>query len=182
MRVVSFTGLGKSFAAREEAKKLTGGYYRITESNMSSDRKTCWFNGYQGEQTLIIDDLNTGWVPYNVLLNWCEGYPQELQTKGGTAWAGWTTVFITSNVDPNDWYGVGSVLGFPDANRHALERRIAGGGVRGGYIHFDSNADIPNGPVYTPRRFTFSDIQSGRVSPPRDARGDDPSEPIEVHD
>jgi len=189
-------GVGKSYGARMQCQQRGGGYYRVSESNMSSDRKTVWMSGYNGQKSIIIDDLNTGWIPYNILLNLCEGYPMELQTKvkktstriraslrygcllmlllqGGSTWACWDTVYITSNINPADWYGVGSALGYPEENRRALERRIAGGGVRGGIVHWDTNPEVSDEVVYEPRSFRMSDIVSGRVSPPHDDRGGD---------
>lgn len=75
-----------------------------------------WFDGYDGEKVLLIDDFY-GWIKYGMLLNILDGYPLRLEIKGSFTWARWTKVYITSNVHPGDWYGS---RGFTDA----LKRRI----------------------------------------------------------
>ena len=65
-----------------------------------------WFDGYEGEDILLIDDFY-GWIKYGYLLNILDGYPIRCPLKGGHTWGNWTKVFITSNKDPEDWYGGG---------------------------------------------------------------------------
>lgn len=75
-----------------------------------------WFDGYDSEKTLLIDDFY-GWIKYGMLLNMLDVYPLRLEIKGSFTWAQWSKVFITSNVHPESWY---SVHGMSDA----LKRRI----------------------------------------------------------
>lgn len=160
-------GHGKSYAARELARSNGGSYYRITEGNMDSNRRTIWFGSYRGESTLIVDDLNTGWIPYNVLLGLMEGYPLEIQTKGGVAWACWTRVIVTSNIDPENWFGVGSPVGYPEENKAALLSRLAQNGARGGVIEFDEPAEVNRASTEF-RKYRISELRSRAVTPPRD--------------
>lgn len=74
-----------------------------------------WFDGYEGESTLLIDDFY-GWIPYSMLLNILDGYPLRLPIKGGSSWACWTKVYFTCNDPPATWYKVGMT--------GALARRI----------------------------------------------------------
>lgn len=65
--------------------------------------KNCWFDGYQGETTLLLDDFY-GWIAYGFLLNALDIYPFRVEVKGGHTWAQWTRVIITSNKPWNEWY------------------------------------------------------------------------------
>lgn len=70
---------------------------------LESDGTSLWWDGYAGEETILIDDFY-GWVKWHTLLRVLDGYEQRLPVKGGHTWARWTTVFITSNKHPKDWY------------------------------------------------------------------------------
>lgn len=74
-----------------------------------------WFDGYEGESVLLIDDFY-GWIKYGQLLNILDRYPLRLDVKGGHTWAQWTKVYITSNRHPESWYSQGMTP--------ALERRL----------------------------------------------------------
>lgn len=62
-----------------------------------------WWDGYDGESTLIIDDFY-GWVKHFDLLRILDGHQYRMQVKGGFTWAKWTKVVITSNKPPVEWY------------------------------------------------------------------------------
>lgn len=78
-----------------------------------------WFDGYEGQDVLIIDDFY-GWIKWTLLLRLLDGYQCRLPVKGGFTYANWTRIFITSNSHPADWYNY---------NEHmcwgALVRRVA---------------------------------------------------------
>lgn len=69
-----------------------------------SDR--LWFDGYDGQQTLILDDFYGG-IKYSKLLRILDGHSLQLPVKGGFIWALWTKVIITSNAQPETWYTKG---------------------------------------------------------------------------
>lgn len=80
--------------------------------------KTQWWDGYEGERTILIDEYDSQ-VPITELLNILDGYQLRLAIKGGFTYARWTKVIITSNIDPREWH--------PNAkepHREALMRRI----------------------------------------------------------
>ena len=79
----------------------------------SSDR--LWFDGYDGEKTLILDDFYGG-IKYSVLLRILDGHSYLAPVKGSHVWAQWTKVIITSNAEVPSWYKAGLTP--------ALERRI----------------------------------------------------------
>jgi len=62
-----------------------------------------WFDGYNRQPVLLIDDFN-GWINYKVLLNILDRYPFRCQIKGSIVFASWTTVYITSDREPDLWF------------------------------------------------------------------------------
>lgn len=83
---------------------------------LSYNEGKVWFDGYCGQSVLLIDDFY-GAIKYSYILNLLDIYPLRLEVKGGSTWANWTRVYITSNEHPTQWYK--NVL-----NRDALFRRI----------------------------------------------------------
>ena len=63
-----------------------------------------WFDGYNGEDILLIDEFTPEMVPYNYFLHLLEGYKLRLPVKSRFTYANWSTVYITSNWHPKDWY------------------------------------------------------------------------------
>lgn len=82
---------------------------------LTIDSHTIWFDGYNGEEALLIDDFY-GEIRYAHLLRILDRYPLKLQVKGSSLWANWTRVYLTSNISHELWYGVADVS--------ALIRRI----------------------------------------------------------
>lgn len=74
-----------------------------------------WWDGYEGETTLIINDFY-GNIKYHKLLDLLDGYQLRLPIKGGFTYANWNKVLITSNKPPDQWYNMGMT--------DALKRRI----------------------------------------------------------
>ena len=72
-----------------------------------------WWDGYEGEEILLIDDYKKGQIDRGQLLNLLDGYRLRLETKGSHTWALWKEVYITTNYDPEGWLDV------------ALKRRVA---------------------------------------------------------
>lgn len=104
------TGSGKSYWAyhhREDA-------YRLAPP--AHNGGPVWFDGYDGQRCLILDDFD-GWIAYRRLLTLLDPYPCSVGVKGGTAWARWTEVIITSILPVCAWY--------PERGSDELERRIS---------------------------------------------------------
>lgn len=104
-------GTGKTLHAYDKYPDL----YCLSGSGNSS----LWFDGYDGEDTLLIDDFY-GWIKWGQLLKLLDRYPLRLEVKGGHTWANWTRVLITSNKHYNDWYANAD----DRKDIRALERRI----------------------------------------------------------
>ena len=62
-----------------------------------------WFDGYEGEDILLIDDYKKDSIERGLFLNLLDGYRLRLETKGSHTWALWTKVYITSNYDMASW-------------------------------------------------------------------------------
>lgn len=66
-----------------------------------------WFDGYIGQKTILLDDFSDGWslhCPITHLLRLLDPYPLRVKVSGSFSIARWTTVVITSNQDPYQWY------------------------------------------------------------------------------
>lgn len=91
--LVGPTGTGKSYWAFTEQSEKKG--YVKQRSN--------WWDGYNGEADVILDDFY-GWLPFDELLRLGDENPLLIQTKGGQAQFLAKRVFITSNRSPDLWY------------------------------------------------------------------------------
>ena len=112
------SGTGKSYTAWKEFGESGGGNAHDTVYVKTPTTK--WWDGYQGETQVIIDEFR-GQVSIGLLLRWLDpaGYPLTLETKGGGCVAKFTDIILTSNIHPQEWY--------PDLDiptRQALLRRI----------------------------------------------------------
>jgi len=90
------TGTGKTHRASQES----GRPYWLPNPNGPN---ALYFDGYDGQDTIIIDDFY-GWIPFHTMLRLCDKYHCTLNTKGGTTSLKHKKVIITSNLPPRDWY------------------------------------------------------------------------------
>ena len=102
------TGLGKSRTAWEEAG--IDAYPKIPS--------TKFWDGYRGQSRVIIDEF-TGQISIEHLLRWLDRYPVIVEVKGSATVLLATHIWITSNIDPANWYP-----GAPESQRQALARRM----------------------------------------------------------
>lgn len=70
---------------------------------LQKDADTVWFDAYEGQKTLLLDDYY-GWIKWGFFLNLLDGHPCRLPRKGSHTWAEWTRVIITSNQPVEEWY------------------------------------------------------------------------------
>ena len=89
-------GTGKTAFAIHDSED---GYYKPDLS-----KKEIWFDGYQGERTLILDDFRGSSCKFEQLLKLLDGHQLTIPIKGGHTYAMWERVYITSNTLPEDWY------------------------------------------------------------------------------
>lgn len=83
-----------------------------------------WWNGYYGQKTVLLDDFY-GNMPWSHFLTLLDGYPMQVETKGGMEWCRFTKIYITSNVHPSKWYRMGRVSEDGDELVPELQRRIS---------------------------------------------------------
>ncbi len=130
-------GLEKLFARRTKAKASAFRHVHVSvyvgPTGTGKTKKACetpdhyklpcgdklWFDGYAGEDCLILDDFY-GNIKYGTLLQILDGYEMQVAVKGGFVWAQWTKVIITSNEPPDEWYS----SKFPLGASAPLMRRI----------------------------------------------------------
>jgi len=89
-------GTGKTAFAIADSQD---GYFKPDLS-----KKEIWFDGYQGERTLILDDFRGTSCKFEQLLKLLDGHQLSIPIKGGHTYALWTRVYITSNTTPEEWY------------------------------------------------------------------------------
>lgn len=99
VEVILLTGDAGTGKTAWATNKYAGDYYKPDLS-----KNTIWFDDYQGESVLILDDFRGSSIKFENLLNLLDGYKLMLPIKGGHTYALWTTVIITSNAIPSQWY------------------------------------------------------------------------------
>lgn len=103
-----YTGTGKSRRAWEEAGM----------DAFCKDPRTKFWCGYSGESNVVIDEFRGG-IDIAHVLRWLDRYPVRVEVKGGNRPLKAKRYWITSNLDPREW--------FPDADTttvEALMRRL----------------------------------------------------------
>lgn len=94
------TGSGKTRTAFEQLRDHYG------EDNvwLSSGDLSQFFNGYHGQQGVLLDDMRPGMIKFNVLLRILDGYPVDVNIKGNCCSWRARTIFITAPCPPNEMY------------------------------------------------------------------------------
>lgn len=87
------TGVGKSRRAWEEAG----------ENAYPKDPCTKFWDGYQGDEHVVIDEFR-GQIGISHVLRWFDRYPVSIETKGSGSVLRAKKIWITSNLDPRQWY------------------------------------------------------------------------------
>lgn len=113
-RVIIYYGeAGSGKTSRVFKKHDLNNIYTLTFGDGSS--KSLWFDDYQGEKILLIDDFY-GQIKYSYLLRLLDIYPMRVQCKGGYNYVNFETIYFTSNEHPDEWYS--------RFDTSALERRF----------------------------------------------------------
>lgn len=113
------TGTGKTWNAIEQlAGNDMDQIYMV--GCPTSSKQSLWFDGYEGQPFLILDDFDSSFCDLRFLLRLLDKYPFQVPIKGSMGWATFTTVIITSNIRPDAWYQ--QALGSNDLTM--LKRRL----------------------------------------------------------
>jgi len=103
------TGTGKSKAAH--AKFEGTDYYRKTELSGK------WWEGYDGQENIIIDDITETTIPYKQLLDITDRYATRVECKNGSRQFMGRTIIITTIKSPQEMY-----YEFPNGGDELLRR------------------------------------------------------------
>ena len=103
------TGTGKSHTARHNHDRK--------DIFVVSDYKNPWDN-YKGQPVLILEEYRSNFFA-TLLLQILDKYPLELPARYSNNFACWTTVYIISNIPPQDQYP-----NIDEATKKAFYRRI----------------------------------------------------------
>lgn len=71
---------------------------------VSKGRTGVWWDGYQGESTVILDELDGTWFTWTFLMRLLDRYPMNVEFKGGSLPFLARTIIITSNKYPWELY------------------------------------------------------------------------------
>lgn len=63
-----------------------------------------WWEGYDGHDTILIDDFRRDYCKFHELLKLLDIYPFRVETKGGARQVQFKTIYITSPYSPTDTY------------------------------------------------------------------------------
>lgn len=88
------TGTGKSRTA----------YDMINKDSFYSKNSTKWWDGYIGQDDVIIDDINVNAFTFRFLLNLFDRYPLLIEYKGGTCNFNSKRIFITNTYNPEHYW------------------------------------------------------------------------------
>lgn len=102
------TGVGKSRRAWDEASMEA----------YPKDPRTKFWDGYDGQTNVVIDEFRGG-IDIGHLLRWLDRYPVIVEIKGSSTCLKATTIWITSNLHPREWYPTLDGITYA-----ALERRL----------------------------------------------------------
>lgn len=92
------TGIGKTSACyRAFCNRM---YNLVPHSSRSTEDP--WWDAYEGEDTVLIDEIKPGMLETTMLNRWADGYPCRLRTKGGHTWANYTLLIMLSNYSLNE--------------------------------------------------------------------------------
>lgn len=91
---------GKSRYARDKFKDI----FQKPDGGM-------WFDGYKGQKTLLLEDLDPEELKPSFLQKILDRYPLQVPIKGGYVQANWNTVIITSNYHPSQFKNPGPLQG-----------------------------------------------------------------------
>jgi hypothetical protein len=78
-----------------------------------------WFDGYDGQPAVLFDDFDGSWFKLSYLLKLLDRYIFQVPVKGGYTWWKPKVIYITSNLNPKEWYPAAH-----QEHQRALIRRI----------------------------------------------------------
>lgn len=86
--------------------------------------QTNFWEGYEGQKVLMIDEFTIPWIELDDLLQIMEGHPYRVNIKNTSCWGRWRYVYITMNRNPNDKDLYPNVFAKYPETRKAFRSRI----------------------------------------------------------
>jgi len=102
------TGVGKSRRAWDQASIHA----------YPKDPLTKFWDGYSGQEHVVIDEFRGG-ISIGHILRWFDRYPVIVEVKGSSTVLKAKKIWITSNIDPRNWYPE-----LDEPTKEALLRRL----------------------------------------------------------
>jgi len=100
-------------------KSLRAKYETLGMSVFKKDPTSKWWDGYKGEEAVIVDEYYGDWPLSNFLI-WCDRYGSRGEIKGGSCPLLFKKMIFTSNVSPSEWYPKTTIH-----QKAAIARRIS---------------------------------------------------------
>jgi len=121
--------------------KTSAVYSRHAHEDVYAKLKGEFWDGYEGQPVILLDEFDGTQLAYTELLKVLDGHPLRVNIKGSSRAANWTNVYICSNVHPDSFYP--NISG---ERLMALERRLP----HNYRIHFGSTPFVPACPILPP--------------------------------
>lgn len=90
-------GTGKSWTARQEAEAYTEDIHYQSKSGR-------WWNGYDGHEAVIINDMRRNFMRFNEMLDFLDRYPFRVEAKGTMRQMLAKKIWITSPYHPTQMF------------------------------------------------------------------------------
>lgn len=74
------------------------------ESIYSKNPDNKWWDGYEQQQVVLLDDLRQDHFSLTTLLRWFDRYPCSIEIKGGTMELNSPIMIVTSDEGPHHWW------------------------------------------------------------------------------
>lgn len=94
--LIGDTGTGKTRWAYENFPDL----YSVPDTKSSG----CYWDGYEGQTTVLIDEMYGSRFSHGFLLRLLDRYPFQVPVHGGQVQFSSRRVIMTSNAHPAEWY------------------------------------------------------------------------------
>ncbi len=118
--LIGGTGVGKSHWAHQH---FGDDLYTVPASKSSG----CYWDDYDGQETVLVDEMYGNRFAYGFLLMLCDQYPFTVPDHGGSINFNSRRIIFTSNADPDAWYpSIPEKVGIPFFEG-ALYRRLVRG-------------------------------------------------------
>lgn len=113
--VIGPTRTGKSYYLAEN-------YPKGSEYYWAQPGKGQWWDSYQGQHTVVFDEMRDSWFPWSYLLRLWDNKPLQVEVKGAYIEMLATNFIVSTNIHPKRWYP--HVKANQDWNKSPLRNRI----------------------------------------------------------